>query len=263
MRNTAIPSRSSGGFSLIELLIAMVIMVIVLGMASVFFAQQTALQRAVQSRNDVQDRIRMATQLITQDLSLAGAAVRIAPDGTIDRDAGVADCGPTAAVRCLDLGFDPDIGIETASTLRLRYLSSQFPTGEACRDIAYRIVAGTLQRRDVACSPVSGTGGFIDLAPDMLGFKVVVVCSTGLRVDAFGQDSCPDGYGRSAIVSVGGVSSIPHDGGSQGVAFVTTTKTSADGATEVTFARHTAACPAGRVCYGMTQEVLMPNLKDQ
>jgi prepilin-type N-terminal cleavage/methylation domain-containing protein len=253
MRNTATASRSIGGFSLIELLIAMVIMVIVLGMASVFFAQQTALQRAVQSRNDVQDRIRMTTQLVTQDLSLAGAAVRIAPDGTIDSVAGVADCAPKAAVRCLDL----ESVSKTASTLHVRYLSSQFPSLEACRDIAYRFVDGTLQRRDVACGTASGTEGFVDLARDMLGFKVVVVCSTGLRVDAFGQDSCPDGYGRSAIVSVGGVSSIPHNGGSQAVDFVTTTKVGS------AFTLESAACPAGRVCYGMTQEVLMPNLKDQ
>jgi prepilin-type N-terminal cleavage/methylation domain-containing protein len=256
MRKPVTPARSSAGFSLLELLIAMVIMVIVLGMASVFFAQQTALQRAVQSRNDVQDRIRMATQLVTQDLSLAGAAVRIAPDGTIDREAGVADCGPKAAVRCLDLDFDPEIGLATASTLSVRYLSSQFPTGEACRDIAYRIVGGTLQRRDVTCG-TGGTAGFADLASDMLGFKVVVVCSTGSRVDTFGADSCPDGYGRSAIVSVGGVSTIPHSGGSHDVTFVTTTKVGS------TFAFAPVACPAGRVCYGMTQEVLMPNLKDQ
>lgn len=253
MRHSATPQRSSGGFSLLELLVAMVITVVVLGLASVFFAQQTALQRAVQSRNDVQDRIRVTTQLVTQDLSLAGAAVRIAPDGTIDTDAGVADCAPKAAVRCLDLGKVTD----TASTLHVRYLSSQFPSAEACRDIEYRLEAGALQRRDVACGTATGTEGFVDLAPDMLGFKVVVVCSTGLRVETFGEDSCPNGYGRSAIVSVGGVSSIPHDGGSRDVTFVTATRA------DSSFAFASVACPAGRVCYGMTQEVLMPNLKDQ
>jgi prepilin-type N-terminal cleavage/methylation domain-containing protein len=53
------------GVTIVELLVAMTVLVIVLGIATFIFARHAQLQRNVQARSDVQDRVRMVAQLVT------------------------------------------------------------------------------------------------------------------------------------------------------------------------------------------------------
>jgi len=222
----------------------------VLGLASIYFGQQIELQRNVQARNEVQDRVRVAMQLVTQDLALAGNSLLVTATGAVNTPASFPGCFDQVGggVSCVELG-----NVSTShSTLRLRYVSSLFPAADACRDVGYRLANGTLQRSDVACG---ASENFVALAPNTLGFKVVMVCSNGNRFAAFPVAGCGGGvsYGRSALISVAGQSAGTTGGTSPQVSLVTPTAGS----------ETTIDCPAGRICFGMTQEVLIPNLKDQ
>jgi len=243
-------SKAQCGLTVIELLVAGAVLVIVLGLASIYFAQQAQLQRNVQARNEVQDRVRVAMQLLMQDIALAGNTLLVTPAGVVTTPAGFPGCFDQVGggTSCVELGN----ASTSSSTLRLRYVSSLFPAAEACRDVSYRLNNGTLQRSDVSC----GAGEvFVDLAPNMLGFKVVMVCSNGNRFAAFPVAGCGGGisYGRSAIVSVAAQSAGTTGSTSPQVRLVTPTIGS----------ETTIDCPTGRICFGMTQEALIPNLKDQ
>jgi prepilin-type N-terminal cleavage/methylation domain-containing protein len=250
-------SQRRRGFTVVELLVAMTVLVVVLGVGSVFFARQAQLQRAVQARNDVQDRLRVAMQLVTQDLSLAGAPLRLLADGTIDRDAPQHDCFEFSE----EFGFSvySCVGLvsadDTRSSIQVRYMTSQFESARSCRDVEYTLRSDddglTLLRSDVDCGEAPQP---VPLASNLLGFKAVVLCSSGVRFDALPDDDCkaPSSYVRSAIVSIGGFSTIPTGTAPAAIEFVSTGGTPG-----------TEACPDGRVCYAMTQEILMPNLKDR
>jgi hypothetical protein len=124
---------------------------------------------------------------------------------------------------------------------------------ESCRDVGYRIQGTVLQRSDVAC----GNGAsWTDLAPSVVGFKTIVVCSDNDRFAAFPIAGCGGGtsYARTALVSVAAESlgNVRSAAAAGAMSLVTTTTTPT-----------TLNCPAGRICFDGTQEVLMPNLKDQ
>lgn len=227
MRSTA--SRNSG-FTVVELLIAAAITVTVLGIAGVFLAQQAQLQRATQNRTELQDRVRVGLQLISQDLALAGNSAIIAADGG-RMEVSFPGCfdGGAGCLRVEDAG----------RTMGVRYLSSQFGTGQNCRDVTYRLTeSGVLQRSDVACG---ADEVFVDLAERIVDFEVTVHCSNGSDFNTFPDAGCPPkgGYGRSATVTLMGHSRATGTGMSL------------------------PGCPADFLCFEMTQETLMPNMKDQ
>lgn len=246
----------TAAITLIEVLVAGAIVVVVLGISAVFLGRQTTLQRAVQARNEVQDRVRVSMQLVTQDLALAGNRVLVSADGTATEE--IFGC------------FDPDDDTTscltvssadaTTSEIELRYLSSQFPSTESCRDVAYRVTADdVLQRSDVVCPSVGiADPQYVDLASGVLAVKAVVLCSNGTRYETFPPPSgCTSGtaYGRSALVSIVAASRIPTPNASSSETYPVVT-TDPDAPTSV-------ACPTDRKCFGLTQETHMPNLKDQ
>lgn len=61
------------GFTLVEVLVAMAILVVVLALGVRYFASTGELARNTQARNELQDRVRMVMQLVTADLQMAGA----------------------------------------------------------------------------------------------------------------------------------------------------------------------------------------------
>src|SRR5690606_20783141 len=100
-------------------------------------------------------------------------------------------------------------GADSGRTLRMRYLSSQFPTANACRDGEYRLtVDGILERSDVSCG---ATEAFVALAPDIVDFQATVHCSNGIDLTDFPSSQCPpvSSYGRSATVTLIGQSRAP------------------------------------------------------
>ena len=128
-------------------------------------------------------------QFLSQDLALVGNPVLIAADGTLVEPSPFVDC-PGTPPRCLEL----DNVSATSSVLRLRYVSTQFAVADACRDVAYRIDAGVLQRSDEDCGSTTwATPDWIDIAPDALAFKALVICSDGATFEALPDASwcCP------------------------------------------------------------------------
>jgi prepilin-type N-terminal cleavage/methylation domain-containing protein len=61
------------GFTLVELLIAMGILAGILTLVAVYFGDQRDLTQRTQSRSEVQDRVRMVMQMVTQDLQMVGS----------------------------------------------------------------------------------------------------------------------------------------------------------------------------------------------
>lgn len=251
------------GLTIVELLVAGAVLVVVLGAAGVFFALQVQLQRDVQARNEVQDRVRVVLQLVTQDLALVGNTIRMSEAGSIESGTGFTGCftqsvdpsdpQPDDPESCLEL-TDVTTALPTTSALRIRYVSSQFPLAESCRDVAYQLAGTVLQRSDVQCGE---TESWIDLAPRVLGFKTIVVCSNNDRFATYPDGGCGGGtsYARSALISVAAESlgSVRSALAEDVMSLVTTNP----------ILPVDLDCPAGRVCFGGTQEVLMPNLKDQ
>src|SRR5690606_30362083 len=127
--------------------------------------------------------------LMTQDLALAGnsaivdttgARMDITWPGCFDGSAG-----------CVEVA-------DSGTSLKVRYLSSQFSSGSECRDVTYRLTEGSVfERSDVAC----GSGpDFVALAEGIVDFDVTVHCSNGLDLNEFPSTQCPplSSYGRSA-----------------------------------------------------------------
>lgn len=224
------PGRSGQlGLTLVELLIAATIVIMVLAIVGVFLGQQAQLQKSTQNRSELQDRVRVGMQLITQDLALAGNSAVVANDG---RKLDIVWPG------CFD-GVDGCVEVSGGGTsLKVRYLSSQFSSGEECRDVTYRLTSGVLQRSDVSCG---ADETYVDLAEGVVSFLVTVHCSNGIDLNEFPDAQCPplSGYGRSATVELVGQSRSPGSG------------------------MTAAGCDPDYLCFAMTQETLMPNMKDQ
>lgn len=264
-RNGRVAETSRGGLTIVELLIAAVVLITVLTLGGVLLSQQSQLQRAVQARNQAQDQARVVLQLVTQDLSLAGSSVVIDTTTGAIRAPRLGLCSDEGSIPvpgCLQVIDDAD-GL--VSELRVSYVSSQFADANACRVVRYRVTADReLQRSDVRCEDfVAGeVASFTTLAPITRAFRVSIVCSSGAVVAAFDRETCtlenPTGeraYGRAALVSFVGQSGInlrsasatTHD-------FVRADENNAREVANV-------ACGVGFYCAAQTQEVLLPNLK--
>jgi type II secretory pathway component PulJ len=233
--------------SLIELLVAGFVVTIVLGLGAAFLSQQMALQRSVQARNDVQDRVRVVMQVVTQDLSLAGNSFLVSPDGSVltERPGLCRNVSaPNVNLPCVTL-LDDELDAHR-SELSVRYLSSQFPAGQECRDVSYRVVEDVLMRSDVACEADEDLVAF---APGVLAFEVRLICSDGTVVALFDSvgDCGVSGFPRTAVVTFGAQSDIRVRSPASTL--------SLDGGT--------IDCEQGSVCFLLTHEVLLPNLKDQ
>lgn len=244
--------RTRDGFTFIELLIAGTILVIVLALGGAFISQQTTLQRAVQSRNDVQDRVRVVMQVVTQDFSLAGNSVLSTPAGGLfAQNPGLCRnlSSPNVNRSCVEVETDSD----RYSTVAIRYLSSQFPAGQECRDVVYEAEpGGNLLRSDVPCE---ADEDFVPFATNVEVFTVVLKCSDGAtRLSEFTSPTgCPSGYPRSAVITFGSRSDIPVRGAS------TETLTYLNADEEL----QSVDCESGFVCFSQSQEILLPNLKDR
>lgn len=244
--------RDRRGITIIELLIAAFVLVIVLALGGAFISQQSTLQRAVQARNDVQDRVRVVLQVVTQDFSLAGNSVlSTQAGGLFAQNPGLCRnlATPNVDRSCVELTTEDD----RFSTVSLRYLSSQFPAGQECRDVAYMVVPdGDLMRSDVPCETARN---FVPFAANVDVFAVVLKCSDGdTRLSEFdAPNACTGGYPRSAVITFGSHSDIRVAGATG----QTITYTNADDDEQ------RIDCDDGFVCFALTQEILLPNLKDR
>ncbi|UZX14347.1 prepilin-type N-terminal cleavage/methylation domain-containing protein [Thermus sp. PS18] len=226
------------GFSLVEVLLAMALLVVIFGLAVRYFTHSSELARETQIRSELQDRVRMVMQVVSGDLQMAGA--RYWNSG--DQNKGFSL--PTGKV----LRGNND---GAKDSLSLYYVTSLRNNTEACRRVDYDFVADTLRRSDVNATPSTGNDctepapSYQPLAEGILALDIVYLCSNGVKVNE--PDCGADAYPRSAIVEVVGYSLNPiKTMGPQNL---------------ITVSNESLSCPAGRGCYALRQEVLMPNLK--
>ena len=245
---------STQGFTVIEVLITGLILVVVLGIVSTFLVQQMQLNRTTQARNEVQDKVRQVAEVVAQDLHMAGASRYVDEDG--DSSAGVilASCN-FEEVKCLK-GEDGG----TLDTLEIAYITSLRDDADlSCRNVSYVVADGVLLRSDRRCDPLDPTPSdrthdHQPFADNILAFDIQYVCSNAATVDYYPDSSdCPKGtgvtYPRTARFTVVGESNV---------------RAPVQGEEEyVTVSGQTVTCGPERVCFAQSREVLMPNLKDQ
>lgn len=255
--------RRTAGFTVAELLVAGTILLSVLGVLTALFSQQSSLNRGVQARNEVQDKVRMVAQMVTQDLQLSGASKYVNDSGTVVPTAVPLGSCPYRGGRatCLE-GIDDGV----ADRVGMIYITTLRSTAAACRQVKYRLLGDELQRGDRPCSGPTlpdpdADADYAALGTSMVAFNITYRCSNGTYVSAFPTNACPanSSYLRSAIVSLVGASDVRASGGSRTpLALVVPDPADPTATTTVT-----VACPAGKLCMGHTQEVLLPNLKDR
>lgn len=270
-------ARHSAGFSLVEVIVAGMVLVVLLSLLAGFLAQQQDLSARTQARNEVQDKARVAMQIVVQDLQLSGAKYFVDGAGDIVDSVSLGTCSVVSSrATCFaadDDGLADDFGAVYVTTTRDTTLTSG--RAEACRRVFYALEGTNLLRADsstVCAAPETVDPESSDantafdavaqnlLATNIEAFNIVYRCSNGVWVDSFPNASCPPGtsYLRSAVVSIYAASDAPYPGAvGDGFEVVVVDSTSGGAATTT----QTVACPADRVCLGLTQEVLLPNLK--
>jgi type II secretory pathway component PulJ len=201
-------NRSSAGITVVELLIVMAIMGVVMAVLAAFFTQQTRVTSQTQARNEVEIKVRTVTEVIAQDLQMAGSRA-VYSEGTVTYK----DLAP---LYCDTDITDPDWAssmscAQTASSgvvLNLVYASSLragLAGFDTCRNVQYRVVGTTLQRSDVNC----GTDAdFHDFADNVTSIVFSAVCSDGsipspdTVQDCYDAAATPPVYPRQASVTV-------------------------------------------------------------
>ena len=264
------------GFTLVEILVASLILVVILGIVAAFFVQQARLNRHTEAGTEAHDKARMVMQIATTDLQSAGTDVYSDPaTGVIESPTvGLTLCPVdtgSGLSTCLVGTNGTDTG-HVQDRAAMDYLTTLQPLTTACREVAYTFDASnTLYRADKACDPTAGatllstssvTSDFAVLAPGILAFDIHYLCSNGSPMDSMPDTTtCPknSAYVRSALVTVIAESDTPVDG----MPAKTYQVPMGEAATAAGVTQTNVTCGPNRACYGMTQEVLLPNLKDR
>jgi prepilin-type N-terminal cleavage/methylation domain-containing protein len=232
------------GFSVVELLVAATILSVVLGLVATYFMQQSDMSRRTQARSEVQDKVRFSMQLVGQDLQMAGSSRYVTGDsGAVNLSVSLPSCSFTTCLEAVNAAG----GANHQDAFNVRYITSLRSAAEACRDVRYRLSGNVLQRSDVTCG---NNASFVDLADNVLALDVVYICSNGNRYHSLPDANCAGAvaYPRSAEITLLARSNTPVSG--------------APATTVTTASNQSVSCGPGFACFSLTQEVLMPNLKD-
>ncbi|GAA6750725.1 hypothetical protein Thermus77412_12110 [Thermus antranikianii] len=249
-------ARMRKGFSLIEVLVATVILAILGAIVARALADQADLSRRVQARNEVQDKGRVVMELVKQDLFLAGSNryVTLSNPGDSSFVAFVtasvpnwSDCSSTNP--CLSAASANSTSVQ--DSFSVRYVTSLRDLNQACRRVRYQFSGNTLQRSDVVCV---NSDSLQPLADQVLALNLRFECSDGTIEDAGSPPCSGNRYPRAALVTVVVASTNLAPGNpSDAASFTIQTGNSTQ----------TIACPSGRICYGLTERVELPSLKDK
>jgi prepilin-type N-terminal cleavage/methylation domain-containing protein len=224
------------GFTLLEVLVAAVILAILGSIVARTLVDQADLGRRVQARNEVQDKARMVMELVKQDLFLAGSSRYVTFSGS-----GNSFAAPvTSSVpNWTDCSTNPCLSADSANSTTLqdrfsvRYVTSLRDLNQACRKVTYAFSDSTLQRSDVVCN---GNDSLQPLADQVLALNLRFECSDGASEDAGSPPCSGNRYPRAALVTVVVASTDPAPGNpSDAVSFAILTGNSTQ----------TVTCPLG------------------
>lgn len=235
--------RKSFGFTLIELLVAMIIFAGIMTLIVTYLGASNESTRRTQVRSEVQDRVRTVMQLVSQDLQLAGSSRLLNANSTTVAQsvANWLPCG--SSQRCVSL-VGTDTGATNKDTVRVRYVTSlAADPANACRIVEYTYDGNTVRRGDDAgCTSYTTSPAPSPIADNILALNITYLCSDSSS--NANPANCPAGsYPRTAQITVMGTSASTIPG-------------------YVDPGSYSVACPAGRICYELRQEVLMPSMKD-
>lgn len=260
-----------------EVLIAGFILVILLSLLTSFLVQQRELGVRTQARSEAQDKARVVMHIVTQDLQLSGARYFVDGNGDIVKQLGTcatSSAQPTCFV-AVDDGLTDKFGSVYITTTRGEPdTDPSLHYAEACRRVFYSLAGSDLLRADLqtSCSsPGTADPGSSDagdefakveenlLASNIVAFNVIYRCSNGRWIESYPDAGCPQGssYLRSAVVSVYAAS----DDSVEGAPADSFSLVTVDAGDDRKTATDSEDCPADRICLGLTQEVLLPNLK--
>jgi type II secretory pathway component PulJ len=158
----------SHGVTLIELLIFMALFGLILGLATAFFRQQAHVSNRTQAGNELAINTRLAAEVMTQDLQVAGSDV-IYTGGNHLKIA--LPCGALTTPKCVVQDNAPSVG---NPFLQMRYVTQTRPN-EPCRRVSYRLSGMTLERSDVACAAFADD--FVPFVDDIDTIAVSWRCS--------------------------------------------------------------------------------------
>lgn len=243
--------------TIVEMLIVLAIMGSIFGIMGSFFAQQRQLAARNAARNEVQDKVKMVMQLITQDLQLAGSRALVGATTTINN----LSSALTAANASATVG-----GVSySRDQLVVRYYTTLRATNP-CREVRFGFapsLPNTILRDDSAgnctgSAPDASTAPANPLADNILALDIVYVCgNVAATVVNSGSPPCSgSGYARTAKVVVLAQSNDPVPGYQDANQYPTYSVTNG-----VLTRSLNLACPANRICYALEQEILMPNLR--
>jgi type II secretory pathway component PulJ len=203
--------RSRSGVGMIELLMALAIGGLVLGLAAAFFGLQTRVSRDTQARNELNVRARAVGEAIVQDVRMAGARAVVDSEGrVVFRSALPCDPDPVAGTQneCVTVRLT---GVEDhVDRVEVYYVSSLFleagtGVGQVCRRVTYELVVGTLYRSDVECASAPAARNFAtEFAADIRSLAVRFMCNdaTLATPDPQACYTADDGFVREGQVTV-------------------------------------------------------------
>lgn len=178
------------GLTVVELLIAMALVGIVFTLVTAFFVQQTRTSSQVQARNEVEVKVRMAAELIAQDLQMAGSFIVVTNNQARYVDRLLSMCSPLAdsTRHCIGADID-DSGNSILTMFYATSLRDGGAVGEgmddgACRRVDYEVRNSVLRRSEVVCREDQGPS-FQPLANNIVDLVVDFVCAddAGATVD--------------------------------------------------------------------------------
>ncbi|MFD3005013.1 prepilin-type N-terminal cleavage/methylation domain-containing protein [Thermus tengchongensis] len=244
------------GFSLLELLLASAILVVLGVLVTRALLDQADLARRTQARNEVQDRVRMVMELVKQDLMMAGSSRYVSFSagsansfiaGVTEAISGWQGCSSTNPCLSADAGNSTSL----RDRFSVRYITSLRPTSEACRKVEYSFDSYTLRRSDVGCSQSASPQ---PLADNILVLNLRFECSDGSFADTGSPPCTGNRYARAAYITVVGFSLTPAPGNPPDASSFSVVSGNST---------LTENCPLGRICFGTSERVELPSLKDQ
>ena len=172
--------RKDAGFSMIELLVAMGILVVVVGAAMGVLQRLVNSQQTIWNRTEMHAGVRSATELLQQEVGQAG---RVAPlTSGLQLGAAVGIGAQTVAVTS-PAGTDPTAGMFPTELVTVGYDTTQETVALTAIDTVNKTITANFVNPHVATVPVTVAGGFSSgIVP-----TTIASGSTGFVLKMFGD----------------------------------------------------------------------------